>query len=180
MKKLKLNYDDRVLLEYRGKKIIDENFITKKRNEIDDKLNNEQIILIYRRLIDDLLEDGLDFCRDGDILFYSRQMNIGLIVEIKRDKPRCKRQIFIKTWLKDFEKRIPCGIERHSKTQYIRNQDTVDYFFNINDMKIDKLVECGTNELDVLDCFDNKIRLDVFFQEGKAWHITNIGLCEIY
>lgn len=175
-----LKYDSRILFKYRYKKVIDENFITKKRNEndIDRKLTDEHISLMFRRIIDYLLEDKMNFILEGTYLFYSRQLNIGLIIEIKKDRPNGKCQIFIKTWLKDIEKRIPCDIKLHNESQYIKQQGTVNYFFSISDHY--EFVEHGTTYLNVNDYEDSKIKIDMFCQQGMAWHITNIGLCELY
>ena len=185
MKKLK--YDSRVLFKYRGKKIIDEKSVTKKRNKKDKKklLKEDQIISIFCRMIDYLLEYKIPcFCADNEYLFYSRQHDIGLCIEIRKDLNSKNRQIFIKTWLKDVADTAnvdrKSSNEVHSNSYYILNQDSFDYLFNISDGFNKKMTGCGTNKLTINDYKNDKIQLDVFFQQDKVWHITNIGLCEIY
>ena len=185
MKKSELNYNSNILFEYRDKKIIDKDFITKKRNRKDKKklLKNKHIISIFHRMIDWLLEhEKIYFQINNTYYFYSRQYDIGLIVNIKKDKK--KKQIFIKTWLKDIaniaKKDRSKSIKIHPETYYILNQKCVNYLFSINTGKFVKTDDNSISKLKILDCFDNEIELDVFFQQGKVWHITNIDLCEIY
>ena len=180
----KLDYKNRILFKYRRKQIIDENFITVKRNEKDKKnlLKDEHIILIFRRIIDYLLERGKSYLGDGrKYLFYSRQYDIGLIIDIK--DVDSKPQIFIRTWLLDIagmEKEKSINID--PKSFYIFNQKCWDYLYNIADAPEIKRYKGKKDieELIINDYDHKKIKLEVMCLNGKVWQLNNFEICEIY
>ena len=180
----KLNYNGDVLFTYRRKKIVDENHVTRKRNiqDLGRLLKEEHIVFIFRRIIDYLVEREVSYLGDGRrYLFYSRQYDIGLIVNIKNYPS--KPQIFIETWLRDiagFEKEKSITVD--PKSFYILNQKCWDYLFNIADNpKIKKNKGKKNIEKLIINDYDNnKTELDVMCMKGKVWQMNNIEICEVH